>query len=540
MIPRKYVSLHRETLGRKCVLRPTHAHDSWRVKTKKIDNELYFKKGWKAFAKDHSLKYGDLLIFRHVRNFEFDVDVLDMSATPREPVAFESEQRFRNAARVQPRNIGRQKRNITETAALTAAESLISCSEFPSFKVAMKPAYLKPGGYLYVPAHYAKKHMKDSPEIVRIKSSDKVWMVNVPRRRPCEARTFLKAGWSDLVRESNLQEDDVCVFQLIRTEPYTLKLKIFTRTNAERPGKTTLPRAALSAAEALEASSEFPSFTKIMKPAYVKSGGCLHVPQQFAKKYFKNSTRDVKIETSDKEGTTMVLRRQPSETRTFLSGWSDLATENSLQVDDVCVFELIDTKDCTLKLTIFWHNSGDNQRNQQSQVKFKSSDPQLTPKSKELSDMAFKCGKYQKHKKVEVITLESSDSELTPEPQEPSRSKKALEEAKKKANRFLSNSKHPSILTVMRPAYVKNGFLHLPKTFVKEMREGSGSCKVKLQYSDNELTASMYRAPQHSRINAGWNTIVKAESIRVNDVCVLELINKKDDVIKISVFRCNS
>ncbi|KAK1369008.1 hypothetical protein POM88_035100 [Heracleum sosnowskyi] len=151
------------------------------------------------------------------------------------------------------------------------------------------------------------------------------------------------------------EDDDVCVFQLINTKDYTLKLTIFEHTNAGRPENTNLQTAAPSAAEALVPSSEFPAFTKIVKHAYVKSGGCLHVPQHFARKYFKSSTRDVKIEFSDKAGTVMVLRRQPSETRMFLGGWSDLAREKSLQVDDVCVFELIDTQKL-LNLVVFVMN----------------------------------------------------------------------------------------------------------------------------------------------------------------------------------------
>ena len=46
---------------------------------------------------------------------------------------------------------GRQK-NITETAALTEAEALISSSDAPFFKKIMKAAELKPGGYLVSPA----------------------------------------------------------------------------------------------------------------------------------------------------------------------------------------------------------------------------------------------------------------------------------------------------------------------------------------------------------------------------------------------------
>lgn len=82
----------------------------------------------------------------------------------------------------------------------------------------------------YVPARYAKEHLKESPKDVRIEYLEEVWKVNVPRR-PSETRTFLNAGWSDIVRETNLQEDDVCVFQLISTKSYTLKLTIFRRSS---------------------------------------------------------------------------------------------------------------------------------------------------------------------------------------------------------------------------------------------------------------------------------------------------------------------
>ena len=92
--------LHRETLGKECVLWPTHTSDSWRVRTKCIDDELYFKKGWKKFAKHHSLQFGDMLIFRHVQNSEFDVDVVDKSCIPRKTLAFRTDQVMKDSAPV--------------------------------------------------------------------------------------------------------------------------------------------------------------------------------------------------------------------------------------------------------------------------------------------------------------------------------------------------------------------------------------------------------------------------------------------------------
>ncbi|KAK1360720.1 hypothetical protein POM88_045194 [Heracleum sosnowskyi] len=44
LIPPKFVRLHRGTLARKCILRPTGTQDSWPVRTKQINNLLYFNK----------------------------------------------------------------------------------------------------------------------------------------------------------------------------------------------------------------------------------------------------------------------------------------------------------------------------------------------------------------------------------------------------------------------------------------------------------------------------------------------------------------
>ena len=45
-----------------------------------------------------------------------------------------------------------------------------------------------------------------------------------------------------------------------------------------RSKKSILQTEAISSAEALAASSEYHSFIKIMKPAYVRSNGCLVSP----------------------------------------------------------------------------------------------------------------------------------------------------------------------------------------------------------------------------------------------------------------------
>ncbi|XP_074375126.1 B3 domain-containing protein Os03g0212300-like [Apium graveolens] len=371
LIPRKYVMRHGETLGEECVLCPTHTHDSWPVRTKLINDELYFRKGWREFAKHHSLEFGDMLIFHHVKNSEFEVDVVDKSGTSKETLASRKELLMKDTAPI-PTNAGRQKKAILESAALTAAEALVLSSEYPSFIKTMKAVYVqRTGGYLHVPLDFVKEHMKDYQGNVKIVLLDKAWTVKAVRR-PCETRTI------------------------------------------------------------------------------------------------------------------------------FGSGWNDLARENSLQVRDVCVFQLIHTKYFTLKLTIFSHISGKIQKQKKCAIKLKSPYSEITLKSEELSN-------------------------------------KAEEEAK----RIQSKSKHPSVVIVMKRAYVKNGYLHVPFAFQKEMCKKMSVNEVKLLSLGEEWKMMMKYVSEQYRIYKGWGRFVKEKSIEVGDVCVLELLDRDEHVINISIFKCN-
>lgn len=43
-----------------------------------------------------------------------------------------------------------------------------------------------------------------------------------------------------------------------------------------------------------------------------------------------------------------------------------------------------------------------------------------------------------------------------------------------------------------------------------------------------------------SRLSAGWYQFVRDRALKVGDVCVFELIDRNDAVMKVSIFRCNS
>lgn len=64
--------------------------------------------------------------------------------------------------------------------------------------------------------------------------------------------------------------------------------------------------------------------------------------------------------------------------------------------------------------------------------------------------------------------------------------------------------------------------------------------EVKLQSLGEEWKVIMRNIGEQYRIYKGWGSFVKEKSIEVGDVCVLELLNREDRVINISIFKCSN
>jgi hypothetical protein len=47
----------------------------WPVTLEQTDGRLCFNKGWRSFATDHSLEFGDFLVFKYNRNSMFEVKI---------------------------------------------------------------------------------------------------------------------------------------------------------------------------------------------------------------------------------------------------------------------------------------------------------------------------------------------------------------------------------------------------------------------------------------------------------------------------------
>lgn len=51
---------------------------------KKVNDKLFFQKGWKKFVQDHNLKLGEFLVFEYARNSKFYVEIYGKSTCNKE------------------------------------------------------------------------------------------------------------------------------------------------------------------------------------------------------------------------------------------------------------------------------------------------------------------------------------------------------------------------------------------------------------------------------------------------------------------------
>lgn len=77
-----------------------------------------------------------------------------------------------------------------------------------------------------VPTNFAEKHFSGLERYVCLESSDgRKWSVGClyrPRRA-----LFLSGGWSAFLLDNNIEEGDVCAFELVNREDNVLKVTVY-------------------------------------------------------------------------------------------------------------------------------------------------------------------------------------------------------------------------------------------------------------------------------------------------------------------------
>ena len=73
----------------------------WHVKTRYVEEKLYFDDGWRAFHQENCLGQADFLVFKHERRNEFVVLILQLSTQCQKPVVKMEEENEQEQAAAQ-------------------------------------------------------------------------------------------------------------------------------------------------------------------------------------------------------------------------------------------------------------------------------------------------------------------------------------------------------------------------------------------------------------------------------------------------------
>ncbi|KAG9446771.1 hypothetical protein H6P81_012899 [Aristolochia fimbriata] len=238
----------------------------WHVDLVENSKGAFLQSGWPEFARDHSVRAGYCLIFRHKGRLKFSVEIYDTSACVKmdsvhakpsydsisqEDVKKTSKHESRKRMRkqqtfceetvcstkldsekmlheVKPSSFTKKKaavklknrqvhahRCVTEEEVEKAyADAMSFTSENPTFLTVMRKAYCAVGFYMALPKSFSERQPKASNMVTLYDQSGKPWEVKYIYSPDRDCGAF-SGGWKAFAVGHNLREHDVCVFEVI-------------------------------------------------------------------------------------------------------------------------------------------------------------------------------------------------------------------------------------------------------------------------------------------------------------------------------------
>ncbi|XVE66902.1 hypothetical protein DITRI_Ditri08aG0117300 [Diplodiscus trichospermus] len=90
----------------------------------------------------------------------------------------------------------------------------------------------------------------------------------------------------------------------------------------------------------------------IMRPSYAYKGVLLHIPRCFARRYLNGVNGTITLQVSEGKKWPVCCIHGHGSLK-FSKGWAEFVLDNNLDEGDVFVFELINSMEIVLKVTIF-------------------------------------------------------------------------------------------------------------------------------------------------------------------------------------------
>ncbi|GAB4839379.1 hypothetical protein Ancab_028903 [Ancistrocladus abbreviatus] len=325
-VPLKFIRhMEGRTSGKVSLTGPSG--NTWCVHLIKHNDDLYFRDGWPTFVRDHFIQCGDSLVFRYDGNLRFTVQIFDGSSCEKEEAFY-----------------------------ARCSEKLYDCRRNTGSKRAREK-------------EAASSHGVRDGLLKRMRRIFCPVMLECPtgKREPnSEICSSLSMQLKKLVMDGE-DKQSACFnvtqkFDVESMKPVVLAMPAlaFDHTSGSAhkgmPKKATPKEFSFSAfiekTAAQHFTSCFPFFIRVMKSSNVSSSGTLKIPVQFSTSHLPRSRTNVVLQNL--EGDRWTLSSIPTTKRrtmhTLCGGWPAFVRDNSIKIEDVCIFELIGN--CEMRVRI--------------------------------------------------------------------------------------------------------------------------------------------------------------------------------------------
>ncbi|XP_062075802.1 B3 domain-containing transcription factor VRN1-like [Humulus lupulus] len=452
----------------------------WEVGLTKSDGKVWIEKGWENFAQHCSLSFGHLLVFRYEGKSQFNVIICDKTTVEID----------------YPSNPNLIEKHV-DTDDDVSIEVLDNVSWHPKTRVKSP----------LLPCSQPHKKM----------------------RRSALGKVMQKGGLSIKVESGDTIDNTTG----LATPKRLQKLSSVYRNT------TALERS-------IYFQSEYPFFIVIMKASYVTGRGSFYIPAWFAETYINKKECEASLWISNGKSWSVYFKvrfRGGNTAAEFINGWKAFAHENSLEVGDICKFELTQN-DNGISFRVSCVKGDDDaydylaaklastsKQNVKHDSSFTSND-----KVSMISHNIF----LKKEQEKNVVELSDKSRKLISEAKSGNRgtskrpSSSVVSRVSEAGSHF--SSKNPSFQVVLQPSHVQRHKLPIPLTFARHnfgekaqimtLCVGEEYWNVKLLVYESEYTFS-----------AGWALFARENSLQPRDVCIFELIKRNQPELKVSIIR---
>ncbi|KAM3266662.1 B3 domain-containing protein REM17-like [Capsicum annuum] len=469
------------------------AGNKWLVKM----NRRRLEDGWEKFAEEHDLQLGDMLIFRHEGDMEFDVSIFDSTHCDTKYAEYMQILEEKDK-KVEDKNdddevVEDENDEEDEDDEAYTHDKPFGQSHF-EFTIRQ---YCLSKGFMWIPQHFAFANglinrNKMFGLIIIDERQTRSWNLTL---HSCKTQAYIADGWRTFSADNCLKEGDRIIFEIVaKGETQIWKFQVvnnakklmrkFQENAMEKPKPNVMSsHKDFPDVEPKDMPRGRPRFIYTITPSCI-SKCLLHVPILFAR---ENGLRDRKytVTIRDEQQRPWVFKLYTTAGSTFIAGgWGKLCAANFLMEGDHVMIEMFSKgEEPIFKIYDLRANAS------------------LQPEEKKPTLDAITQGKPKPKIKTSGKTFSNVE---------------AVKDA---------NLSHSHFICTIKPYCLSKHFVCIPKQFAQENRLYDRKWEIIVRDEQRSWTFNVYTCNKITYFGRGWHEFCLTNCLKEGDRLMFEIVS---------------